>query len=116
MWAALSVVTLIVGGYIIWQVKSFWQLPQLSLDSEVPVVASDQYVTVQGKTEAGTKVTINGEQIVLKPDATFAVDMRLHPGINVVSIEAQNAAGRKRVLERDILWPRTVVAAPDKSS
>ena len=116
IWAVLSVVMLIVGGYIAWQVKSFWQLPQLSLDTTVPTVASDQYVSVQGKTEAGTKVTVNGEQIVLQPDASWHMDMRLHPGINVVYIEAQNAAGRKRVLERDILWPRDgAVAAQDKS-
>lgn len=111
--AAISSVGLVVGGYIIWQVQSYVHLPQLVLNSPTQAVMKEGVVTVEGKSESEVKVTVNGAQVLLRPDATFSTTLALHPGINIVRIEAENTAGRKRVIQRSVLWPRQNLVAPD---
>lgn len=99
-----------VGAYIIWQIRSFWQLPDLSLASPVAGVIDQENIEVRGVSESQTKVRINGESTLLQPDGSFALTISLHPGINVIVVEAENAAGRIRTIERHILRPRAAVA------
>ncbi len=59
-------------------------------------IAEDEHFTIKK----------NGDAIVLGADGLFEVPMFLHPGINVVQIEAKNAAGRTRTITRNLLMPR----------
>ncbi len=100
-----------VSGYIAWQLQSFWRLPVLAISSPVTNVINDQQAAIQGASEAGARVKINGETVLLNEQEEFRLDVPLRYGINVIRIEAQNAAGRMRVIERHILRPH-----PAKSS
>lgn len=104
LWAALAVIGLMVSGYIVWQVQTFLQLPQLRLTEDLPAVTDELRHTVAGVAQAQAKVTVNGEVTVLSGDASFRVPLVLHRGINVVRIEAENAAGRKAVIEKHVLY------------
>lgn len=108
--AALGCVVLLIGGYIVWQVKSFWQLPALALQEDVPAVVKDAHLTIYGKSEGQARVKINEEPLILQSDASFTASLTLHPGINVVRIEAENAAGRISLIERHVLLSRSQVA------
>lgn len=107
VWAMIGVAVIMVGGYIAWQIRSFWQLPPVQLLTEIPAVQEDSTLLVRGATEPEVRVMLNDEPVILHGDATFEVSLKLHPGINVIRIEAENAAGRVSVLERRILLPRT---------
>ena len=101
-----SCLALLVAGYIGWQVRTFWQLPALDLTSPTKTYLEDEVITIRGVSEPNARVRINGESVLLKGDASFEVEMTLHPGINVVYAEAENAAGRIRVIEQHLLHPR----------
>jgi cytoskeletal protein RodZ len=105
LWAVAGGVGLIVIGYIIWQVQTFLQLPDLELIQSLPTTTTSDTIVIEGKAEAEAKVTVNGE--VVLPDKTtslFRVPLMLHSGVNVVRIEAENAAGRKAIIEHHVIF------------
>lgn len=109
-WVLMAVVTaaaLLVGSYVVFQVESFFRLPRLSLTEPRTVVARDALIGVAGHAESGVDILVNGEAVLAAADGTFATQLALHPGINVVLVEARNAAGRMRVIERHILFTQS---------
>lgn len=100
---SLSVVGLLVGGYIVWQVQSFWRLPDLTVDEPLDASVESTSVTVRGRTEQNARLIVNGEPVLLGEKGSFEYDLHLHPGINIVRVEAENAAGRVNVVERHVL-------------
>lgn len=101
--AGVCTIALVVAGYIMWQVQSFWQLPVLEVVSPTSDIINDDQVEIRGQSEPQAHVRVNEEAVLLGEDASFGVILDLHPGINVVRIEAENAAGRKRVITRYLL-------------
>ena len=97
---------LIVGSYIVWQVQSFLQLPEITLIEPDTQVMAGSSATVRGVAEANARVTVNDEAVLLDSDGSFYTTLTLHPGINVLRVEAVNAAGRTRVIEQPLLMPR----------
>jgi len=94
---------LLVGGYIAWQLESFWRLPSVTIESPTSLVTTGSEVTVAGVAEPGAQLTMNGEKVLLQTDARFSVLLQLHKGINAVRIEVKNAAGRVRVKQLFLL-------------
>lgn len=97
---------LVVGSYVAWQVTSFVRLPRLVLVEPAGVVEGST-VTVRGQAATDATVLVNKEQVLLTDDGSFQLELGVHPGINVIQVEATNAAGRTRVIQRDVLVPRT---------
>ncbi|MEX1997432.1 MAG: helix-turn-helix domain-containing protein [Candidatus Andersenbacteria bacterium] len=104
---AIASIALVVGTYIALQVQSFLELPDLALREPVTGVSDGASLTIRGVAESHARVTVNGQPALLDTAGNFTVPLVLHPGINVVHVEAENAAGRKRIIQRDILMPRT---------
>lgn len=103
LWGVVAAVGLTVTGYIIWQVQTFLQLPAVQLTEALPAVTSDETLLVKGTAESQATITLNEELIILERDSSFTVPLVLHPGVNVVRIEAENAAGRKAVIEQHVI-------------
>ncbi len=101
--AGCIAIALMVGGYIAWQVQSFWRLPNLAIDGSLSRSVSQSDITITGVAENLARVTVNGEPILLKNDATFAIPLTLRLGINPVRIEVANAAGRVRAKQLFLL-------------
>lgn len=97
---------LLVGGYIFWQLRLFWQLPALRITDPVEHVVETDYVDIEGVSERGARLSVNGEPFLLQEDNTFGLRIDLHYGINIIRFEATNAAGRSRVVEEHYLRPR----------
>ncbi len=106
MVASIAFVGLMIGGYIAWQIQSYFHLPMLVVTSPTTNIAVASVLPIVGKSDPATRINVNGEQVLLKPDASFAATITLHPGVNIVRIEATNAAGRTRVVAKQILWWR----------
>lgn len=94
---------LVVGGYIAWQLESFWRLPNLTIDGPSSHVVVGDSVTITGRAEERSQLTVNSESVLLQQNATFSVPLRLHKGINIVKIEVKNAAGRIRMKQLFLL-------------
>lgn len=93
----------VVGGYVVWQVQSFLSLPALVLSEPASGVINGTSVRVTGRAEISATVTINGAPVLLREDGSFELSLQLHPGINVLQVEAKNAADRRRIIVRDLL-------------
>lgn len=98
-----------ITGYIGWHVQAFVRQPRLELFSPMNGIVTATEVAVEGRVEEGVVVTINGEAMLLRDDGSFATVLSLRPGINVLSIEARGAAGTTRIIQRELLVPRTTV-------
>lgn len=94
--AVLILLALLVGGYIAWQLESFWRLPDLTIDEPASPLVQGDVVTLAGKAEEHSELMVNGEKVLLQADSRFSVVLRLHMGINIVKLEVRNAAGRIR--------------------
>ena len=87
-------IALVVGGYIAWQVQSFWRFPDLIITSPTQRVFDGPNVVVEGKAESDARLTINDQQVLLQTDNTFSAQLSLHIGMNLVGVKVENAAGR----------------------
>ncbi|OGY37361.1 MAG: hypothetical protein A3E36_02960 [Candidatus Andersenbacteria bacterium RIFCSPHIGHO2_12_FULL_45_11b] len=99
----VACVAILVGGYIAWQVQSFWKVPDLVITSPMGYVIDGSDVMIAGEAEENVRLTINEEQVLLKPDATFSAQLRLHIGINPVRVQAVNASGAASTKELFLL-------------
>lgn len=104
--AAIVAVAVLLGSYIVWQVQSFWRLPDVTLVEPTSGVATQAAIMVRGQADIDATVVVNGEQALVTPAGAYEVPLVLHLGINPVRVEATNAAGRTRTIQRDVLLPR----------
>lgn len=95
-------IALSIGGYIVWQVESFLQLPQLQVAN---TNVNGHFATIGGVAEEQAKVNVNGETVLLREDNSFELHIYLRPGVNIIRVEAENAAGRKKTIEKHVLVP-----------
>jgi hypothetical protein len=63
-------------------------------------------VTVEGNTEDETTVTINGRMVVIKSDNSFSYSYPLNQGDNKLVIVAEDEAGNKTEIERNIKYEK----------
>lgn len=102
-----SAIALSVGSYIIWQVQTFLRLPALALVEPAQEVLNTREIMVKGKSETNATVTVNNQPVLLQSDGSFEMPLTIQPGINVLRVEARNAAERSRIIQKDLLLPRT---------
>lgn len=80
---------------------------ELSSPADNTTVEGDSNkVTVSGKTEENTQITINGRVVVVRSDATFSYDYPLNNGDNKLTIIATDNAGNATTIERMVKYQR----------
>lgn len=79
--------------------------PPLSILAPPEMYVSPQpSVELRGKTDASARVKVNGEKVAVRPDGTFAQVVKLKEGVNLVTIEAVDAAGNAEYGKRYITY------------
>jgi glucodextranase-like protein len=68
--------------------------PQLAITAPPEMFVSPlPKIDLRGRTDAGSRVKVNGQKIEVGPDGTFLFPLILKEGVNLVTIEAVNPAG-----------------------
>lgn len=83
------------------------EAPKLSLDSpkeDQSFSKDDNPIRVSGKTNPGTKVTINDFWAIVDDQGNFSYILRLQNGENTIKIVATDEAGNKTQLERKVKY------------
>jgi len=94
-------------GYIYFQYRSFVGAPQLVLEHPVQnVTTAKELINVLGRVDKDAKLTINGQEISLNEDGSFAVAVPLVDGINTLNFVAANKLGRETKLTRTVIVER----------
>jgi len=102
-----STIALLVGSYFMWQVQTFLRLPALKITEPIEAIMHNREITIKGRSETNATVTINDQPVLLQPDGSFSWPLSIQPGINIVRVESRNAANRSRIIQKDLLLPRT---------
>ena len=66
--------------------------PSLSLEA-IPDTVSTKQITISGNAESGSKVFVNGKQVITSSNGEFSTQVSLSTGSNLISISAVDAAG-----------------------
>ncbi len=67
-------------------------------------VAPTPSVELKGRTERDARVKVNGQKVTVLPDGTFSCALPLKEGVNLVTIEAIDAAGNSEYGKRLITY------------
>ena len=98
------VAVILVVGYLFYQLNYLVSPPQLKIfepGSDITVQQSS--IFVRGQTEAGVKLTINGQKVYINRDGSFSQEIKLGQGLNSLIITATNRFGKSSSETRKIL-------------
>lgn len=105
--AGIAVLLVAVTAYIGYEVRSITSAPPLVVMGPSDGLATgDATVAVNGSTDPGTSVLVNGEKVLLNTDGSFATNVSLERGLNVIKIE-----GTKRYSRTNVEYRRVVLEA-----
>lgn len=96
-------VLMAVGLYLVLEISNFTQPPSLEVyDLPDQLTISEHTVTVQGKTQAGSQVFINEQEISLDEAGSFYETISLQTGLNTIKVAAKKKHSKERVIYKQI--------------
>lgn len=91
----ISIITLVIIGYIAFQYNSFFFGPKLEVvQPKDKMVVKNNIVEVSGKTDPYATVLINNEESYVQLDGTFKKTLYLFEGERIVMVTSQNRNGK----------------------
>lgn len=84
--------------------------PPILKISPIPQVVYDPILLIQGETEPEATVTVNQQNVLVKPDNSFEAEINLHPGENTLLVIATDKAGNlSEFTQQVVLKERTII-------
>ncbi|MCA9379852.1 helix-turn-helix domain-containing protein [Candidatus Dojkabacteria bacterium] len=108
----ISLITVFyVGNYVF----DIFQSPTLELKKPVEInanesgnfVTEEDSVQLEGISEIGNKLSINGQEYRVNSFEQFTVDLRLEEGLNEIRISSQNQINRSSEIVLNVLYNKT---------
>ncbi len=102
--ATISLLALIIVGYIGWQVSILAAPPKLTLTNPVEDISINKNTfSVEGTTDSGATLYINDTEVGVGSNGQFNEDVNLQQGVNVLIIRAENKMGKSTEIKRTIV-------------
>ncbi len=99
-----GLVMLLLVGYLGWQVRGILQPPILTVFYPLEgAIVNDLTTTIAGQTEAESKLSINGQNVMLNNQGRFSVPVDLTAGLNTVVIAAVRKHGKTTLITRHLI-------------
>lgn len=96
---------LLLATYFIWGLVRFVSPPPIAVTSPAgDMIVTDYRFTIQGQSQQGAIITLNGQEVVLDPEGRFSEDVILHDGLNTISVGARTRRSREQVITRYIVY------------
>ncbi len=84
--------------------KRIFEPPFLAIEYPTDnLTTADNRLTVRGRTEPETEITINNENVVVTSSGAFERDVFLQPGLNTIAVTAEKKYSRPATLLRQVL-------------
>ncbi|MEK7213449.1 MAG: helix-turn-helix domain-containing protein [Patescibacteria group bacterium] len=100
----IAIFVLAFAGYLIWQVRGILEPPQLAIFFPPEGAVSDKLnIVVQGETEKESRLSINGQEIMINEQGRFESMVDLSEGLNTVIISATKKHGKTTTITRHIV-------------
>ena len=99
----IGAIVLLVLGVIGYRIVALVMPPTLTVtEPSDQLSTSSRIVTIQGHTEPGAILVINGETLAPDISGAFTTDAILLPGVNTITVEARRRHSRTARVERRI--------------
>lgn len=110
IYAASAILLGLFLWYLTFQARLLLGGPQIQLTDEPAFVQTEQKITLSGKTDNITSITLNGRPILTDEAGYFSEPIILENGYTVVSLEAHDRYGRSTTLSREYVYtPRSLL-------
>lgn len=104
-WLIISLIGVIVLGYVAYRIQSYFGEPYLSLDNlGENVVVNDKTFSVIGKMNTKDQLEINGEHIFPDENGSFEKKVELQPGFNTLNFKIKKYLGNEYTIEKQIFF------------
>lgn len=105
---AITGIILIILGYLLTRLPSFFGKPELSLvnlDNETNVAVAT--FIIQGKMNPSDQLTLNGERLYPDKDGKFEKSIQLQPGFNTLTFSIKKLLGKEYIINKQIFYKQT---------
>lgn len=100
----VSVVMIMVGGYLGFQYFKFLSPPKLEVfEPKDNSVITGREVLVYGKTDPDTVIKVNNQLILINEDGEFTAKIEIFEGSDEISVVAKARSGKETVISRRII-------------
>lgn len=100
----IAIFVLAFAGYLIWQVRGILEPPQLTIFFPPEGAVSEKLnIAVQGETEKESRLSINGQEIMVNEQGRFESAVDLSEGLNTIIISAAKKHGKTTTVTRHIV-------------
>lgn len=90
-WCLIAVVLFLVGGYFFYQIRFLFKAPGLDVFSPAAIsFIQENQVEIKGKTEIGSRLTINNQEVYIDTEGNFEENIFLRLGLNEITVRSQN--------------------------
>lgn len=111
--ATLVAMVFFFAGYLVWQVKGILEPPYLAVFSPTEgFVVSKPRTTIEGETEKESKLTVNGQEVMVSEEGKFSTEIDLSSGVNTIEIAATKKHGKTTSITRHIVVKLSPTADP----
>lgn len=93
---------LLVGGFLLYQYRSAFFDPSLTISEPKEGAVTSLQVMVQGKTDPSATVMVNNTPVAVNEDGAFEKRVTLFPGRETIEVRSKNRFGRESVIQRRI--------------
>lgn len=91
-------------GYLVWQVRSVSAAPVLEISyPDADLTIASRNILLRGRAEAGSKLFINKQPVLVAEDGEFTEVLNLTEGTNNILIRAENKFGRFSEVARSVI-------------
>lgn len=96
--------TLLFAGYLLWQVKGILEPPYLAVFSpgEGYIVNKPQTL-IEGETEKETKLSVNGQEVMVNEAGHFSTQIDLSKGVNTIVVSVTKKHGKTTTITRHVV-------------
>lgn len=103
--AVLSVILVAISAYLAYQYYMFISPPELVVDvpSEGQVV-EENILTVSGKTDPESLVSVNEQPFIIEEDGTFSSEIEISMSTNTITVKSVSRSGKETVVTRKIIY------------
>lgn len=99
----VSLVVLIILGYLIIQYSNFIRPPALEVvEPRENAIVKSTVLKVIGQTTEDATVQVNNQPVLVGDDGKFTTDLQIYDGTKEVIIKAVSRSGKETVIRRDI--------------
>jgi transcriptional regulator with XRE-family HTH domain len=107
VFAGFLCLVLLIAGYVVWQARAVSSPPPLRVSSPAEGQRLlEAKAVIDGTTEPGSIVTINGDPIVVDAEGHFHLMREVTSGVSTLRFEARRRHGVPTVLERHVTFER----------